>query len=217
MVAIRPRHDTEDFAEQLHARGIGPITLRLPEDWVLNNDTLLELCSLNETVPFEVDETGALILNMPSGHTSEWISMIFVLAIGNWMDQAAGDMVYGSGGLFELPDGNKRAPDAAWVSAQRMAGIDLHDGDPLQAVPDFVVEVRSRSDRISRLHEKMELWLRNGVRLAWLIDPFESRLWAYRPGAEAVELERPEQMSDEEVLPGLAVDLRRVWPSRFAE
>ena len=115
------RSKAEEVTALLERLGIGPPTLRLPPDWQLTNKKLLELCSLNETLPFEVDETGALILNMPSGHTSEWIAMEFVLAIGNWMNREAGDMVYGSGGLFELPDGNRRLPDAAWVSGARMA------------------------------------------------------------------------------------------------
>ncbi len=193
--------------------GIGPLRLRFPLDWELTNEKLLELCSLNDTVPFEVDETGALILNMPSGHTSVWIAMEFVLAIGNWMDKCAGDMIYGSGGLFRLPDGNRRVPDAAWVSGARMAGLDLFDGDPLPVSPDFIVEIRSLSDDINRLQTKMGLWLRNDVRLSWLVDPFDQRLWVYRPGAEAVVFERPNEMSDEEVLPGLVMDLRRIWRS----
>ena len=211
MVLAHPKPRAEEVSALLAALGIGPLTLRLPPDWALTNEKLLELCSLNETVPFEVDETGALILNMPSGHTSEWIAMTFVLAIGNWMDEDAGDMVYGSGGLFELPDGNRRVPDAAWVSGERMAGSDLFDGDPLQSAPDFVVEVLSLSDKIERAQAKMEMWLRNGVRLGWLVDPFNQRLWVHRPGAEAVMLERPPEMSDDEVLPGLVVDLRRIW------
>lgn len=211
MVAAQPRSKAEEVTALLASLGIGPLTLRLPAEWELTNEKLLELCSLNETVPFEVDETGALILNMPSGHTSEWIAMRFVLAIGGWMDEEAGDMVYGSGGLFELPDGNRRVPDAAWVSGERMAGADLFDGDPLYAAPDLVVEVRSLSDDIERAQAKMELWLRNGVRLGWLVDPFDQRVWVYRPGSETVMLERPLEVSDVEVLPGLVVDLRRIW------
>ncbi len=211
MVAVHPKSKAEGVPALLASLGIGPLALRLPPDWELTNEKLLELCSLNETVPFEVDETGALILNMPSGHTSEWIAMTFVLAIGNWMDEDAGDMVYGSGGLFELPDGNRRVPDAAWVSAERMAGVDLFDGDPLPVAPDFVVEVLSLSDDLDRAQAKMDLWLRNGVRLGWLVDPFDQRVWIYRPGAEPVLLERPEELSDEEVLPGLTIDLRRIW------
>ena len=192
---------------------IGPLTLRLPAGWELTNEKLLELCSLNETVPFEVDETGALILNMPSGHTSEWISMEFVFALRNWIDLDAGDMVYGSGGLFELPDGNRRVPDAAWVSGARMAGTDLFDGDSPKAAPDFIVEVRSPSDDVEELQAKMQLWLRNGVRLGWLVDPFKQQIWIYRPDAEPDVLERPQDISDEDILPSLLVDLRRIWPS----
>ena len=211
MVAAQPKSKAEEVTALPGAPGIAPLTLRLPADWVLTNEKLLELCSLNETVPFEVDETGALILNMPSGHTSEWIAMRFVAALHNWMDEDAGDMVYGSGGLFELPDGNRRVPDAAWVSAERMTGADLFDGDPLPVAPDLVVEVSSLSDDIKRAQAKMELWLRNGVRLGWLVDPFDQRVWVYRPGAGAVMLERPDELSDDEVLPGLVVDLRRIW------
>lgn len=213
MVTAEPRSKAEEVAALLSALGIGPLTLRFPPDWELTNEKLLELCSLNETVPFEVDETGALILNMPSGHTSEWIAMEFVFALRNWMDVEAGDMVYGSGGLFELPDGNRRVPDAAWVSAARMAGLDLFDGDPLPTAPDLVVEVRSLSDEIDRMQGKMNLWLRNGVRLGWLVDPFDQRIWVCRPGAEPLMLERPAELSDDEVLPGLVVDLRRIWRS----
>ena len=213
MVAAQPRSKAEEVTALLASLGIGPLTLRLPADWELSNEKLLELCSLNETMPFEVDETGALILNMPSGPTSEWIGVRFVVALDTWMDEGAGDLAFGAGGMFELPDGNRRAPDAAWISGDRLTGINLFDGDVWRVSPDFVVEVRSLSDSIDRAQAKMELWLRNGVRLGWLVDPFDQRLWVYRPGAEAVMLERPPEMSDDEVLPGLVVDLSRIWRS----
>ena len=214
MVAAHPGSKAEEVTALLKALGIGPVSLRLPPDWELTNEKLLELCSLNETVPFEVDETGALILNMPSGPTSEWIGVRFVVALDNWMDERAGDLTFGAGGMFELPDGNRRAPDAAWISGERLAGQDLFDGDVWQVSPDLVVEVRSANDEIERLQAKMELWLRNGVRLGWLVDPFEQQVWVHRPNAEPVRLERPNELSDDEVLPGLTVNLHRIWRPR---
>ncbi len=211
MVSTRLRNKATETSALLGALGIAPVALRLPPDWELTNEKLLELCSLNETVPFEVDETGALILGAPSGQTSEWIGARFVMALGNWMNEDAGDLVFGSGGLFELPDGNRRVPDAAWVSGERLAGIDIFDGDVWRVSPDFVVEVRSLSDSIDQLQAKMELWLRNGVRLGWLVDPFAEQIWVYRPNAEPLALEHPETIADDEVLPGLVVDLRRIW------
>jgi len=77
--------------------------------------------------------------------------------------------------------------------------------------PDFVVEVRSLSYRIQDLQAKMDLWLRNGVRLGWLVDPVDQQICVCRPRTEPVLLERPTELSDDEVLPGLVVDLRRIW------
>ncbi len=195
----------------LASLGIGPLLLRLPAGWELSNEKLLELCHLNENVPFEVDETGALILNMPSGPTSEWMGYEIGWQIRSWADVDAGDLVFGSSALFELPDGNRRSPDIAWLSGERLTGIDLFDGEVWKVSPELVVEIRSLSDDIARLQAKMELWVRNGVQLGWLVDPFDQKLWALRPGTEPVVLERPEAISDDDVLPGLVVDLRRIW------
>ena len=211
MVAAQPKSKVEEVTAMLSALGIGPLALRLPPDWELTNEKLLELCSLNETVPFEVDETGALILNMPSGPTSEWMGYEIGWQVRSWADVEAGDLVFGSSALFELPDGNRRSPDVAWISGARLTGIDIFDGDVWSVSPDFVIEIRSLSDDVERLQSKMELWLRNGVRLGWLVDPFDQRIWVCRPGDEPVVLERPMELSDDEVLPGLVVDLRRIW------
>ena len=192
---------------------VGPLVLRLPPDWVLTDERLLELCGLNDIVPFEVDATGALIVGLPSGPTGEWMGAKLIGALDRWMDEAAGDLVFGSSALFRLPDGNRRSPDVAWVSGERLAGIDIFDGKVWSLAPDFVVEIRSLTDDLEELQAKMELWLRNGVRLGWLVDPFDQRVWVYRPGAESVVLERPLEISDEAVLPELVVDLKRIWPT----
>ncbi len=211
MVAAHPGSKAEEVTALLKALGIGPVALRLPPDWELTNEKLLELCSLNETVPFEVDETGALILNMPSGPTSEWVMIEIAWQLRSWIDTDGGDLVFGSSALFELPDGNRRSPDVAWASGERLAAIDIYDGDVWYLAPDLIVEIRSVNDDIERLQAKMDLWLRNGVRLGWLVDPFEQQVWIHRPNAEPVRLERPKELSDDEVLPGLTVNLHRIW------
>ena len=92
-----------------------------------------------------------------------------------------------------------------------MSEIDADDEGFWRITPDLVIEIQSRNDDLSQLLAKMELWIANGARLGWLIDPYDQRLWVYRPGAEAVVLERPLELSDDAVLPGLVVDLRRIW------
>ena len=214
MVAAEPRSKADEVSALLAGLGVSPLTLRFPPEWELTNERLLELCSLNETIPFEVDETGALILNSPSGPTSEWMMIEIAWQLRSWIDVDAGDLVVGSSALFELSDGNRRSPDIAWVSGQRLSGVDVFDGNVWALIPDFIVEISSLTDDVEQLLAKMEMWLRNGVRLGWLVDPFDQRIWVCRPGTEPVVLERPAQLSDEEVLPGLVVDLRRIWRSQ---
>ena len=211
MVTAQPIGKVEEATAAPAAPEIAPLTLRLPPDWVLTNDRLLELCSLNETVPFEVDATGAVILNFPSGPMVEWMAAEIVMQFGPWLNREAGDRIFTSSALFELRDGNRRSPDFAWISGAQMTGIDHFDAGVWKVAPDFVVEILSASEDLENLQRKMAMWIGNGVRLGWLVDPFEQRLWVYRPDAEAAMLERPLEISDEAVLPGLVVDLRRIW------
>ena len=124
MVAVRPKVEAEDVGAQLAAPGVAPLRLRLPPEWVLTNMKLLELCSLNDTVPFEVDETGALIVGLPSGHTSEWIAMTFVAALHNWMDADSGGLVFGSG-WYE--PGPSKADLPGYTQALVQRAVDLHE------------------------------------------------------------------------------------------
>ena len=152
MVAARPKVEVEEVA----ARSVEPLALTLPADWVLTDERLLELCSLNEITPFEVDETGALIVGMPSGPTSSWVGVKSITALERWVDEEAGDLVFDSSSLFRLRDGNRRSPDAAWVSGERLAETDIFDGKVWSLAPDFVVEIRSLTDDVEYLQAKME-------------------------------------------------------------
>ena len=103
------------------------------------------------------------------------------------------------------------SPDAAWLSPKRADTV-LEDQQGYWPVcPDFVLEVRSPSDRLSAQQEKLQRWIEYGARLGWLIDPEGEAVWVYREGAEPEQLERPSELSGGEVLAGLVVELDRVW------
>ncbi len=76
--------------------------------------------------------------------------------------------------------------------------------------PDFVVELRSPSDPVAVLKEKMQEYIDNGAQLGWLIDPLQKRVYVYRPGAEVEVLDRPASISGEPVLKGLVLDLKTI-------
>ena len=112
-----------------------------------------------------------------------------------------------------MPDGSVRQPDAAWISDERLAALLPRGQRPAfpRIVPDFVIEVRSSSDRLSQQQRKMEEWISYGARLGWLVDPEQSRIYVYRPDAEPEILERPDTISGEPELPGLEVDCADIW------
>ena len=183
----------------------------LPRGIALSNDLLLDMGARNEHVRLEADAEGALLIMAPAGPASGRRGVRISSQLQHWADAAAGGDVFDASTIFQLPDGSRRSPDVAWLSPERLSEIDADDEGVWQAAPDLAVEIQSRTDSPSALCEKMQMWLRNSVRLGWLVDPFAEQVWVYRPNAEPLTLERPETISDDEVLPGLVIDLRRIW------
>lgn len=198
------------------ARLAFPLRLQLPEDWQLTDDALLEIGSLNDEWYFEADDEGGLFVTPPPGPLSGARELRIASQILLWSDSSEQGQSFPSA-TFRLPNGWRRAPDAAWVSDERLSGISPDDEGIWAVCPDFVVEVRSRSDQLDPLQEKMEMWISQGARLAWLVDPREEHVWIYRPEQEPERLERPESVTATEIADDLAVDFSRIWPRRDPE
>ncbi len=91
---------------------------------------------------------------------------------------------------IELNDTSVKCPDAGWISEERLALIPVEEEDDnfLKVAPDFIVEVKSKSDSLKKLKKKMSnSWIKNGVRLAWLIDPYKQKAYIYRENQELPE------------------------------
>lgn len=133
----------------------------------------------------------------------------------HWQLQTGKGEVYGSTTGFDLPDGSTRAPDTAWISDERLAELETEEEEYsfIPVVPDFVVEVRSASDRISRQIAKMkDVWMANGVRLGWVIDPYEEKAYIFRENGEQEEIEgfQGKSLTGEGIMPGLEVPLEKL-------
>jgi Uma2 family endonuclease len=85
----------------------------------------------------------------------------------------------------------------------------------LPLCPDFVIELRSPSDNLKTVQEKMQEYIENGAQLCFLLDPLERRVYLYRPGAPVVCLENPTTVSGDPELPGFTLDLTRIWEGDF--
>ena len=191
--------------------GAEPLRLCTPTMWEFTDDAFEQLCELNPEWRFEVDEHGRLVVMGARGFYSSFRSFVILGEMYEWWRTVLDGIVTTLDGFYRLSERVVRAPDAAWVSAERAAQIAEDDEGFWRLCPDFVVEIRSPSDRLPDQLDKMEFWLEQGARLGWLIDPLDGITYIYRPGQEPEQLERPDTLSGEDVLPGLTVNLGRVW------
>ncbi len=165
----------------------------------------------NGDLRIERDKYGTITIHPPMTYKSavRESKALFFLQLWGFSHQHLGDVVSPSGS-FNLPDGAQCKADGSFVSrAQLQFFSDEELSHIPHLVPDFVMEVRSTTDRIGALKTKMEeVWIANGVRLAWLIDPIKERAWVYRANGEVVEIHNFNQkLSGEDVLPGFELDL----------
>jgi Uma2 family endonuclease len=129
-----------------------------------------------------------------------------------WAEEDGHGFVCDSSTIFTLPSGAKRSPDVSWVRHERWEALTPEEQRGLSHLcPDFVLELRSPSDSVPNLQEKMEEYLGNGARLGWLIDPFERVVYIYRPGEAVERLDDPREVSGEPVLAGFVLQLGNIW------
>ena len=134
------------------------------------------------------------------------------LQLLQWADaDGTGEAADSSAGYL-LPNGAVRSPDASWVSKERLAAIPLEQRTRfLPLCPDFVIELRSPSDGLPALQDKMVEYAANGASLGWLIDPLSRRVFVYRAGQEMEEVAAPVQMSGEPLLRGFRLQMDALW------
>ena len=170
------------------------------------------LAAANRDLRLERTSQGELIVNPPTGwETGEENWKIAGELYIWWRNFGEVGKVFDSSTGFTLPNGAIRSPDASWVSRERWEALTPEDKTTFPKIcPDFVVELRSKSDKLPPLPEKMREYLENGAKLGWLIDPQSSRVEIYQTGKETEILENPTQLSGEPVLPGFILNLTRI-------
>ena len=191
--------------------GVEPLRLCTPSTWEFTDDAFEQLCALNPEWRFEVDEHGRLVLMGSPGFESSFRALDLGAQILMWIAAIGHGRVSGADGFYRIHGRVLRAPDVAWISGERLPQNRDDRERMLQLCPDFVIEVRSRTDKLPDQLDKMQFWIDSGARLAWLIDPFDDIAYIYRPDQEPEQLERPDTLSGEDVLPGLTVNLSQVW------
>lgn len=187
------------------------IILNLEPILTMTEENFRQLCHANPETKLELTTTGELVIMPPTGGSAGNRNIKLSARLQRWTEEERSGIAFDSSTMFQLPSGAFRSPDAAWISLERWNALTSEQKDGFPPIcPDFVVELRSPSDNLSQLQEKMREYLANGIRLGWLIDPQNQRIEIYQPGREREILNRPDYISGQEVLLGFVLELEGI-------
>lgn len=206
-MTMPPRH-----AEVGTVAGGGVLFLALPPVVRLDDDQFYELCRWNRELRIERAAGGGLSIMPPAGGETSRGNAEIARQLGNWAGRAGTGTAFDSSCGFVLPNGAIRSPDASWVSRGRLAALTERQRSRfLPLCPDFVVELRSPTDGLQVLQDKMREYVDNGTGLGWLIDPERREVFVYRAGVAVERLRAPEHLPAEPPLAGFRLDRDAIW------
>ncbi|MFN8500101.1 MAG: Uma2 family endonuclease [Anaerolineae bacterium] len=186
--------------------------LRLGPTIALTPAQFYDMCRANPDLQLEMNAEGEIIIMPPAGSNSSDRNADLTMQLRAWALAERSGKAYDSSGGFRLPDGSIRAPDASWVLKSRLAEFTLQERERfLPLCPDFVAELRSPTDALETLQDKLIEYIANGARLGWLLDPFDRRVYVYRPDVKVEVVSNAERISGDPVLPGFTLELERIW------
>jgi Uma2 family endonuclease len=173
----------------------------------LTDDAFHQLCQANPEVKFERSAQGELVVMSLTGGVSGNRNIKLSARLELWADTEGSGLAFDSSTMFRLPNGAYRSPDTAWISFERWQALTPEEQERFPPIcPDFVVELRSATDSLSSLQQKMQEYLDNGARLGWLINPQSQQVEVYRSHQAIQILQAPSQLSGETVLPGFKLN-----------
>ncbi|MEC4895795.1 MAG: Uma2 family endonuclease [Oscillatoria sp. PMC 1051.18] len=188
------------------------IPVIIPQTLRVTQEQFEQLAIANRDVRLERTATGELIIMPPTGGNTGKRNIEIEGQLWFWNRQTGLGVAFNSSTAFQLPNGANRSPDAAWVSQERWNTLTSEQQETFPPLcPDFALELRSKSDNMQPLRQKMQEYLANGLRLGWLIDAKNQRVEIYRQNQDVEVLNSPMSLLGEEVLPGFVLDLQVVW------
>jgi Uma2 family endonuclease len=171
-----------------------------------------ELCRKHRKLRLELTSTGELIVMPPTGAETGRSNAHLIHQLVAWTERDATGVCFGNTAGFTLPNGAIRSPDASWIKREKWDSLTDQQKKRFGPwCPDFVVELRSPSDRLSEVRNKMVEYMETGASLGWLIDPSKRQVYVYRPNEELIILDNPETVSGEPLLAGFTLEMAELW------
>lgn len=178
----------------------------------MSADSFFDFCQLNSHLRIERNTTGKLIIMSPAGSETGNRNFKLIQQLANWTDQDGSGIGFDSSAGFILPNGAIRSPDASWIKLSKWNSLSAEQKTKFAPIyPDFVVELKSPSDSLSVLQDKMQEYIECGVSLGWLIDRTTRQVYIYTPNQDIRCLDNPLSISGDPVLSGFVLDLAKIW------
>jgi Uma2 family endonuclease len=184
----------------------GPISKQM------DDHDFFEFCQLNPELRIERTSEGDLIIMPPTGGETGLINSEFHGLFYIWKVKDGTGHLFESSTGFTLPNGAKRSPDLSWVKRERWDALSKKEKSVFPPLcPDFVAEIRSKTDNKNTLMEKMLEYMENGAQLGWLIDPIDQQVLIFQPNQEIETVSGHAEISGEPLLHGFVLDTRKLW------
>ncbi len=189
-----------------------PLTVNFPAIASMTQAQFYEFCQANQDLRIERTATGDVIIMPPAFSDTGNRNLKIAQQLANWADQDGTGETFDSSTGFTLPNGATRSPDASWIRSDRWNALtDEQKASFAPICPDFVIELRSSSDSISRLQSKMQEYIDNGAKLGWLVDRKQQTVQIYRPQQTPEVLNHPETVKGDPELPGFGLRMAKIW------
>ena len=187
-----------------------PLVMHLSPALDLNADTFFHVAQLNKDLRLELSAEGDLIVMPPTGIDTGDRNAEITMQLRQWAKRDGKGKAFDSSTGFRLPNNAVRSPDASWVSYAALNALPKTRKKFPLLCPEFVLELRSDSDRLNAAKAKMQEYMENGAELGWLIDPQEQRVYIYTPDSVEV-LEHPQEVVGTGVLEGFRLEMEEIW------
>lgn len=178
----------------------------------MSDDEFFSFCQANPSLNIERNAKREIIIMSPTNSSTGSVNVKIAYQLEAWNEQHGSGITFDSSTGFTLPDQSVMSPDASWLSLEKWQKLTPEQKEKFAPVcPEFIVELKSKSDRLDDLQEKMESWLQNGAQMAWLIVPEEETVYIYKAGQKVRQHQGfHTQLSADPVLPGFQLDLSKL-------
>ena len=178
----------------------------------MTDDDFFDFCQRNRELRIEMDKYGEITIMSPTGSETGGLNFELSVDFGTWVRKDGTGKGFDSSTGFTLPNGAKRSPDLSWIKREKWLAIPAEQRKKFAPIcPDFVVEIRSESDSLNTLQEKMAEYIENGATLGWLIDVTHHEVYVYQPNSAVEILEQPSEISGEPLLKGFVLQMKAFW------